>query len=189
MKNPLLILITILTLACNPNERSISVQTPLHSLKTAGTHFSRYDHQSLAWFLQLAEEGTAIPHSLIEKHTLIVHPYGVFEGEGTRPVNDNIKAVILRHRDDSCIRHFVLTTNGRTIIDQRLVAETCESSEESALYTYSDFAFVEQNFVGTLTFQLDPSQQNPKEKLIKKTGFRIMKNGVIETASASHVKM
>ena len=190
MKNTFLFLGTILFLACNPSDRSISQTTPNQSfsLKTAANHLTRYEDNSVSLFLQLIEEGVEIPHKLIEEQTLITHPYGSFFGETTQSVNDNIQSIILKHIVKDCIRHFVLTTDGRKIIDQQLVAETCRLKPGESVYTYSDYAYIKSNFIGQLTYRVS---QNPEinESLIKKTGFRIFSDGRIEKVSPDEIAL
>ena len=190
MKYSFLILIPFLFLACNPVDRSIDKPTPnqSYSLKTAGLHFSRFNDESIIWFFQLVEEGVEIPHAMIEKHTLISHSYGVFQGEAVKEVSANIKTLILRHTDKDCVKHFLLTSDGRKIIDQQLIAEACQMKEGETNHTYSEYVYLEPNFMGRLTYEVS-GQEDAEVRLIDKTGFRISDEGKIEKISRKGISL
>lgn len=120
-------------------------KTPGPVLAIATAYQSQSD-DSYSFFLELVQSGIELPHSLVKRHTLIVQPYGRFEGVELRAVSEDLRVIILRQTDRECIRHFLLTGNHQQVIDQAMVAQTCidAANRPPTIYRFRGTAQVQQ---------------------------------------------
>ncbi|MEM7658587.1 MAG: hypothetical protein AAF399_20855 [Bacteroidota bacterium] len=120
------IVLFVFAFGCRSTETSALPSSDFEAVSGSHAAASQLESVDFGWFWELLVEGIELSPELIQEHTLLAHAYGNFRGESAWQVNDQIQAVILKQESSLCTSFFLLTTDGKRIIDQRLLGENCQ---------------------------------------------------------------
>ncbi|MEO1448093.1 MAG: hypothetical protein AAFV07_01115 [Bacteroidota bacterium] len=178
---PYITVLVILLAACQPAQKlsDTSAKAEASVLKTANRHASRMDQHTFDWFLSVAENGDEMPPALIEKHTMLAKAYGSYRAIEVREVNPEIKALVLRQSGPLCTYHFLLTTDGKKVLDQMVIGEDCGRSPAQEVYEYADYRFTASDAVAYRTVRQEWDGEQPRETHMDHLLFSIQPDGKI----------
>ncbi|MEL6132486.1 MAG: hypothetical protein AAFR59_03885 [Bacteroidota bacterium] len=130
-----ILLLAILLTACG--ETQIEKQVPQSSQALSVYPMDqRVDRETYAGFLDLIVRHQDIPREMISKHTLLGNPQGFFYGKDQITINEQVQALILHQQTPTSRRHYLLTTDGKRTIDQRLITENYELNDLKVSSSY-----------------------------------------------------
>lgn len=132
-------------------------------------------------FLECFEKGTAIPESLLLSQVHLARVSGSFFGVESFALAGFYRGLILKQQTSLCSRYFLLVSDGRQLLDQKMISERCLPAPGDMELHFSSYQIIPKRGIIRTDFQekFDAAGESEAVLELNKTLFLVNDSGLI----------